>query len=205
MVNLSLIPGCRLRSVATAALVVGVMGAFTSGYAHAAVQPAPITGTVAVTVSGTPPVGGTTTGGSLIVSVDNGTVTFDGTAGTASGGVFDPVASAPALVVGTVTSSNLSFTSANGGGTCTTADVVQADTTLKVNADGSDTVSATCNVPGAGQVILTLVVSANGVPTSGGGSPTPELGSGDLLAVGLLPLGAILYYRRRRAQGAKQR
>jgi len=30
------------------------------------------------------------------------------------------------------------------------------------------------------------------------GGATPELGSGELLATGLLPIGAILFYRRRR-------
>lgn len=34
------------------------------------------------------------------------------------------------------------------------------------------------------------------------GGPTPELGSGELLATGLLPLGAILLYRRRRNRRA---
>ncbi len=36
------------------------------------------------------------------------------------------------------------------------------------------------------------------------GAATPELGSGELLATGLLPIGAILLYRRRRARRATQ-
>jgi len=41
----------------------------------------------------------------------------------------------------------------------------------------------------------------SGVPGGGGPPPsaTPELGSGELLATGLLPIGAILLYRRRRS------
>jgi len=39
-------------------------------------------------------------------------------------------------------------------------------------------------------------------PPGGGGNPTPELGSGELLATGLLPIGAILLYRRRRNRRA---
>ncbi len=43
-------------------------------------------------------------------------------------------------------------------------------------------------------------IECNGVP--GGGGATPELGSGELLATGLLPIGAILLYRRRRNRRA---
>jgi len=41
-------------------------------------------------------------------------------------------------------------------------------------------------------------------PPIGSGSATPELGSGELLATGLLPLGAVLLYRRRRARRTTQ-
>jgi len=39
-------------------------------------------------------------------------------------------------------------------------------------------------------------------PPGGGGNNTPELGSGELLATGLLPIGAILFYRRQRNRRA---
>jgi len=39
---------------------------------------------------------------------------------------------------------------------------------------------------------------------SGSGAATPELGSGELLATGVLPIGAVLLYRRRRARRATQ-
>ncbi len=210
MAKLSSIHGRRLRSVAAMALVVGATGAFTSGHAHAAstVTPAPITGSIGVSVgNGTTTVAGNTTGGNLIISVDHGTVNFNGTNGTATGDSFSPVTSPtfPALVGGTVTSSDLTFSSSLGGGTCTTAEIVQADTTLKVNPDGSDTVSTTCNVPGSGKMILTLVVSANGVPVAApAAAATPELGSGELLATGLVPaLGIVLFRRRRQRRAAK--
>ncbi len=40
---------------------------------------------------------------------------------------------------------------------------------------------------------------------NGNGTATPELGSGQLLATGLLPLGAVLLYRRRRTRRTTQR
>ncbi len=42
------------------------------------------------------------------------------------------------------------------------------------------------------------------VPPPPPGTATPELGSGELLATGLLPLGAVLLYRRRRLRRAAQ-
>jgi len=48
---------------------------------------------------------------------------------------------------------------------------------------------------------------APGGAPGGGSTPpaaTPELGSGELLATGLLPIGAILLYRRRRARHTPQ-
>jgi len=51
-------------------------------------------------------------------------------------------------------------------------------------------------------VSLTDTPSSTG-PGSGGAA-TPELGSGELLATGLLPIGAVLLYRRRRTRRATQ-
>jgi len=42
------------------------------------------------------------------------------------------------------------------------------------------------------------------LPAAPGAAATPELGSGELLATGLLPIGAILLYRRRRARRVTQ-
>jgi len=58
------------------------------------------------------------------------------------------------------------------------------------NAAGSATSSA-----------ATLTVTGGG-SGGGNGAATPELGSGELLATGLLPLGLALLYRRRRARRA---
>jgi len=51
--------------------------------------------------------------------------------------------------------------------------------------------------------LTTEVQFTNAQPTppgGGGGTATPELGSGELVAAGVLPLGAVLLYRRRRAR-----
>jgi len=45
------------------------------------------------------------------------------------------------------------------------------------------------------------IVACNTPPTP---APTPELGSGELLATGLLPIGAVLVYRRHRARRPEQ-
>lgn len=69
-----------------------------------------------------------------------------------------------------------------------TADVATGSATATVNADATRT---------------TEVEFTNAQPTSpggGGGTATPELGSGELVATGILPLGAVLLYRRRRAR-----
>ncbi len=203
MAKLSSVHGRRLRSVAVAGLIIGATGAFTTGYAHAAVQPAPITGSIAVSVgNGSTVVPGSTTGGTLVINVDGGNITFNGSTNTASGDSFNSV-SGPGLINGTVTSSDLSFTSTNGDGTCTAADFVAADTTLNVKSDGSDTVSATCHTSEGSSMTLTLAVSANGIPVTTPAA-TPELGSGELLATGLVPaLGIILFRRRRQRRAAK--
>ena len=48
---------------------------------------------------------------------------------------------------------------------------------------------------------MVITYDNSSIGGSGGGDPTatPELGSGELLATGLLPIGAVLLYRRRRA------
>lgn len=193
-----------------------VMGAFAAAAlavipatANAAgtVTPAPITGSIGVSVgNGTTTVAGTTTGGTLVINVDGGNVTLNGSTGTASGDSFNPVSGNPSpllpfptLVPGTVTSSDLTFTSSLGGGTCNTADIVAGTTSLKVNADSTDTVSTTCLVAGT-TYVLTLVVSANGVPVTT--TATPELSPTELVATGFVvaPLLYLVRRRRRRQQ-----
>jgi len=69
-----------------------------------------------------------------------------------------------------------------------TTDVATGSATATVVADATRT---------------TEVQFTNALPTppgGGGGTATPELGSGELLAAGVLPLGAVFLYRRRRAR-----
>jgi len=61
-----------------------------------------------------------------------------------------------------------------------------------VNDTGGSSTKANPDTP-------VTVVSYPPVGSGGSGGATPELGSGELLATGLLPIGAILLYRRRRA------
>jgi len=213
--------GRRLRSAAVIGLIVGAAGAFFPGghAAHAAamttVTPAPIVGTIGVTVkndSNSNTSGGSLTGGSLTVRVDGSTVTLSGTPspnGSAMGGgtpgtaPFNPV-NAPTIVAGDTTATTgtgLTFTSAQGNGTCAASQVTKIR--LSVDEDGSDTLTVTCDTKSDQQVTLTLAISASGLP---GNTPaaTPELGSGELLATGLVPaLGIVLYRRRRQRRAAK--
>lgn len=48
-------------------------------------------------------------------------------------------------------------------------------------------------------------VSSTGGTTNGNGNATPELGSGELLATGLLPIGVALLYRRRARQRVQKK
>ncbi len=105
-------------------------------------------------------------------------------------------------VVGTYTDANGAahgFTYQNG--TYQTVDVTLAGAT-------GTTINGINN---QGQIVWFYTDSSNpaniigflGTPQSsgglgGGGAATPELGSGELLATGLLPIGAVLLYRRRR-------
>ena len=49
---------------------------------------------------------------------------------------------------------------------------------------------------------ITNVTPITNLPPGGGGAPTPELGSGELLSTGLLVLGGLVLVRRRRARRA---
>jgi len=49
-------------------------------------------------------------------------------------------------------------------------------------------------------MLAVLPPTGGGTVPTGGGAATPELGSGELLATGLVPIAAVLLYRRRRAR-----
>jgi len=67
-----------------------------------------------------------------------------------------------------------------------------------VNDTGGSSTKANADVP-VTVVSYPPVGSGVGPGGPGGGAATPELGSGELLATGLLSIGAMLLYRRRRA------
>lgn len=214
--------GRRLRSVAVAALIVGATGAFFPGghSAHAAsmspqlpctgtgntvVNPAPINGSIGVTINGigVPNSGGTgITGGSLIVNVDGagGNVTFNGLNALASGGSFDQVCLNDNIPGGTATGgTGLQFNGNGVSGTCSASDVTAVKLTV-LDAFGDDQIGVVCNVPNVGIAAITFIATAPGSHVT----PTPELGSGELLATGLVPaLGIILYRRRRQRRASK--
>jgi len=85
--------------------------------------------------------------------------------------------------------------------------------TPAVTATGTPTNTATATSTGTSTSTATATSTGTptGTPTAtsgggGGGNPTgtntPEVGSGGLLATGLLPIGILLLYRRRRARRA---
>jgi len=69
--------------------------------------------------------------------------------------------------------------------------------TTTVHCSATDTEGNTST----GSFTVTVTV---GSPPNPGPTTTPELGSGELLATGLLPIGAVLLYRRRRTRRATQ-
>jgi len=82
------------------------------------------------------------------------------------------------------------------------------DTTgaYKVTVDhlsvGSYSATLTSQDPKPNVTPVTFKIDACNTPPPP--APTPELGSGELLATGLLPIGAVLLYRRRRARRPEQ-
>jgi len=104
-------------------------------------------------------------------------------------------------------------------GTCVPLEVAPGDVRVTETGPAGFTVVGITFVAGTGMVdvamgsataivvadaaLTTEVEFTNAQPTSpggGGGTATPELGSGELVAAGVLPLGAVLLYRRRRAR-----
>jgi len=102
-------------------------------------------------------------------------------------------------------------------GTCVPLEVAPGSVRVTETGPAGFTVVGITFVAGTGMVdvamgsataivvatLTTEVEFTNAQPTSpggGGGTATPELGSGELVATGILPLGAVLLYRRRRAR-----
>jgi len=144
------------------------------------------------------------TSGTLTVMADGATVTFtaNGTTTPAANqtGSFNGVAGA---CVASDANSDATTPSPNGSsdlsnstlGTCQFSSY-----DFRVNADGTDTLNVLLRcVKGSSTTMQTITT---GSVLGSSGAATPELGSGELLATGLLPLGIFLY-RRRRQQAAK--
>jgi len=144
------------------------------------------------------------TSGTLTVMADGATVTFtaNGTTTPAANqtGSFNGVAGA---CVVSDANSDATTPSPNGSsdlsnstlGTCQFSSY-----DFRVNADGTDTLNVLLRcVKGSSTTMQTITT---GSVLGSSGAATPELGSGELLATGLLPLGIFLY-RRRRQQAAK--
>jgi len=146
-------------------------------------------------------------GGSLTVNgVDGQSVTFMGT-GTknltvSQTGAFNKVSATGCQDFGntntTTSSGQLNVTTSAGTGSCT----YQQDT-FTVNGDGTDSLNVLLNCQGTDFVVNagTGSVIATG---NGNGAATPELGSGELLATGLVPALGIFLYRRRRQRRASK-
>jgi len=131
---------------------------------------------------------------------------------------------APAGTLFTFTVSGGTGTISVAPGTCALLTVTPGDVRVTETESAGFTVAAIAFVAGTGTTDVatrsaTAIVAADaalttevqftnaGSTSTGGGAPTatPELGSGELVATGVLPLGAVLLYRRRRARGATRR
>lgn len=78
-----------------------------------------------------------------------------------------------------------------------TATTVGGVTSVPLGSPAHDTA-------GTPKVVITYTVGSTPCVSNCDANATPELGSGELLATGLLPLGAVLLYRRRRTRRAPQ-
>jgi len=146
-------------------------------------------------------------GGSLTVNgVDGQSVTFVGT-GTknltvSQTGAFNKVSAAGCQDFGnpgnTTSTGQLNVTTSAGTGSCTFQQY-----TFTVNGDATDSLNVLLDCAGKDFIVNagTGSVIATG---NGNGAATPELGSGELLATGLVPaLGIVLYRRRRQRRAGK--
>ncbi len=192
------------RAVVAAALMAGTSAVFATSahaatvHANPAAAPACMSGTLQPGTINMANSGSDhfNAGGSASVTVNGATVKFtsDGTSnqlGVTQSGPFNKVQTGGCESLSN-TGGTANFTDSQVG-QCSFASY---DYTVK--ADGSDILNVLLQCQN-GSVTLTASVIGLG---PGGGAATPELGSGELLATGLLPLGIFLY-RRRRQQAAK--
>jgi len=221
MAKLSSMQNRRLRSVAVAGLVVGVTSAFFPGghNAHAAsmmpqvscgagqYQPANIISNIAISAVGNGFNSGTTktTGGTLTLGVGGGTVVFNGSTGLGNSTVsFSCRNNGNRFESGGSASGSLTFTNSASKATITCSDFDPSTLVVTNEALGSDSVSSSCVTSSGDQMTVSISVSATGTTLPTPPAATPELGSGELLATGLIPaLGIVLYRRRRQRRAGK--
>lgn len=223
--------GVYIRSAAVSAFVVAALGAFASP-AHAAVPRAAAGCYAAITsVISSLPAGATYSGPGVTATFDLGaagakTVTVSGD----SSGVL-PVTGLDGTVSGsacqgngtwdaTSTGGNINYDNASGPFTCS---LIKARFAASVDANvdvpaltygGDPFVDPTTLTPGHDYFEGLLKCASTLVPISaidtfvagagGGATATPELGSGELLATGLVPVLGIWFLRRRRPRVGRQ-
>ncbi len=181
------------RHVVKAAGVVLLVGLFTGvGHAFASGPSAAQGGVPLSSIQGDP--------FCLTGSCYAASLTVNTTTGNISGSCDNLTAADQCSIAGTLTGTNASFTinlgfteAVNGtlSGTTITGSFVESKNGVPNGASGSFSFTG---------ITVTSVSPCTG--TSCGTNATPELGSGELLATGLLPIGAMVLYRRRRAHRA---
>ena len=198
-----------VRVVAAGALAASLgLGAVSSAYATTKVNitsisvdsfPCPATGTSSTTIAGTVTADSNVPAGtSLTVAV------FYHTPANGVDGNGDPkfVTTGSTVLVTfndtTTGTYSINFNQVAGANSYRIQITAGSTTFFKLHLDSSSNVDPQKNTKSQS-------VSCGGTPIivpPGGTSDTPELGSGELLATGLLPIGAILLYRRRRNRRA---
>lgn len=224
--------GVYIRSAAVAAFVVAALGAFAPS-AHAAVPRAAAGCYAAITsVASSLPAGATYGGSGVTATFDLGaagakTVTVSGD----SSGVL-PVSGLDGTVSGSACQGNGTWDATSTGGNINYVNAARSYTCSLIKARFAASVDANVDVPALtyggdpfvdsttltpGQALFegllkcasTVVPISMAVDTfvgvgSGGATATPELGSGELLATGLVPVLGIWFLRRRRPRVGRQ-
>ncbi len=204
MVNLGVSPRSLrrvgARGIVLAGLVAGTSAAFAPS-AHAA------TPTLAPCVSGPLQPSAIKNGnsgvdvftsGSASVTVNGATVTFTPNGTNSNLTVSQTGTFGKVQAVGCETLSNTGGTSNlsdSASGTCTFTNY-----DYQVNTDGSDVLNVLLTCQKTGTMTLTTSSVIGTGPASG--AATPELGSGELLATGLVPAAGLFLLRRRRQRRA---
>jgi len=216
--------GRRLRGAAVAALIVGAAGAFIPG-AHAAhamsLQPAATTcGAITQalasipnsTVNGAVTINGFLSNPAIVVTYGATNplpvAGFSGASCPTTDGITD---------LTSLTSSTVKYTTADVTNNMYTCNMVLVSRFVvaysnPVSVPAGDNLLATTVAPGNdllevalrcsnGTIITETTTFAGGGTNPSGVNNTPELGSGDLLALGLVPVVG-LYFRRRRQRRA---